>query len=283
MRTLLLLTIIMIPIIGISQSIMPDDFELKFGEVPEGVNVQESDNGIFVSENQKIKSKLFSKFKYRADENGVYSITFQVRNMKKVLSIIEKEYPLIHELDDVMYNHKEAVYGDLDYEFYVDFDDYFLGKSVTIKSFKDRPFRFIVDKFYNETTMSSLRFGKYKKNSFDPYLDFDLKVTPEKALRGVIDLTLSDWLYSDEIIFSLNNGDKILKFALTSISNDVYRNKGLRFTEKTYFDFTKQDANKIYDAKNILVRISGEKYIEFPLTQSQKFAFYDIMNLELRN
>ncbi|EKF56872.1 hypothetical protein I215_01620 [Galbibacter marinus] len=39
--------------------------------------------------------------------------------------------------------------------------------------------------------------------------------------------------------------------------------------------------NKIYLAKNILVRISGEKYTEFHLIQSQKFALYDIINLEI--
>jgi hypothetical protein len=268
MKKLLLLFILFIPFTIFSQELVPNELKPLFG-------TNESDE-LEISETQKIKTDLYRNYYVKSDPKGIYAIVFKLKNSQKFENfLLDQGFEKVYENTGGRFsNYHIIVYTTDKYEVIVDKKD----KEATVYDFEKRAYRVVNDDFYGGVEVESLRSGFFQEAPLEPRIYLTFAPMNKSTLRAKINFTASDWIYSDTIKFSLENGAEILTYPLKEISNDVQNWRGyVEVEEISSFTLSPDDIQKIFDAKSVKVRLIGEKYYEFNLTTPQKYALSDFL------
>lgn len=265
MKNILLLLILILPQLIYSQNLIPSEL---IGVI--GSNLPEMER----DEYKNLKSDFYRKYRYLNDSEGTYGLEFKVKNVKKYISFLEEnDFQRVYDVN-AKYSHL-IVYTSEKYEVKI----FKRAKEAYIFDFEKRAYLKNKDDFYGGSNIQSLRFGAYQEYSFTPRVEIDFIPVDKENLRCKILFEGSDWLNSYQIKLSINEGEEIIVFDLEKISDDVERDiNSVIIEEKSAFNINHKYAQKISASNNVKVRIIGtDEYFEFPLTQSQKYAFQDFL------
>lgn len=252
------LIIFLLLVFNSSKQLIPDELKDLIG----------SENNI--EKYTKLKTDLYKSYKTLSDAKGVYAIDFELRNPNKLIDYLnENNFEKVYDVDN-NYRHL-IVFTNKQYQIEI----YKKERTARVYNFQKRKFEYVNDDFYGGNKISSLRFGRYQESQFSPSVSIEF-IPEERFVKCQIKFTGPNWLYSNKIKFSLNSGDQILTYSLNDISNDVNNGRyDVYITEVSSFLIPIEEAD-LFLSKDITVRIIGEKYFDFPMTPSQKYAITDM-------
>ena len=225
-----------------------------------------------VEEYTKFKTELYKSYRTLNDSKGVYAIQFELKNPNKLIDYLqENKFEKVYDVEKQYYHL--LVFTNQRYQIKI----FKNSRTAIIYDFEKRKLAYQNDDFYGETQISSLRFEAFQESQFSPSIE--LKFIPnDKYIKCKVHFTGPNWIYSKTIKFSFDDGNKILIYPLEEISRDVKQGRfDIEINEVSTFLIPIEEA-KFYNVRNIKVRIVGDKYYEFPLTDSMKYAIQDLAN-----
>lgn len=225
-----------------------------------------------IEEYTKHKTDFYKSYRTLNDSKGVYAIQFELKNPNNLIDYLEENsFEKVYDVEKQYYHL--IVFTNKRFQIKI----FKNGRTAVIYDFEKRKLEYENDEFYGDTKLSSLRFGTFQESQFSPSIE--LKFIPNgDFIKCRVNFTGPSWIHSNSIKFSFNGGEKILTYPLEDISRDVRQGRfDVEVEEISSFLIPKEEA-KFYSSNNIKVRIVGEKYYEFPLTNSMKYAIEDLAN-----